>query len=327
MSEETMDLFAAKDSRLTVCSWGAGQESSVILEKYLDDPAFRRQYAPNDFLVLMSDTGDEFPETYKHVERTKDKCQKAGVEFVFITKDMGFHSRTWPSLREFYRQKGAIGSRAFNKVCTQQLKLGPIYRYLEFYLAEKYGVQHGKKRGIREFAFRFGKIKMLIGFAKGEERRVADPQKNPNRWFRDSIEPVYPLLDLGMDRAACQQYLHDKGMRVVPSNCMSCHFCSLEELEYLRRFHPRSLADWVELEAAKLAKYRDRENMIVTDAEGEPVRTKSGAIKRTNKNYGVFGVKPLPVKIEEARVAFHDWTDDRIADYRYSHGHCVSTSY
>ena len=133
------DLFEPEENKLTVLSFGGGQDSSVLLEKYLSDQEFRKRYAPNDFLVVMSDTGDEFDATYTHVREEK-RCTEAGVEFVFITSDMGYHSESWLNLKHFYRTKGTIGSKAFPKTCTDRLKLQPIYRFLEDWLSDRYGV-------------------------------------------------------------------------------------------------------------------------------------------------------------------------------------------
>jgi len=321
------DLFAPEGTQLTVLSWGGGQDSSALLELYLDDPSFREKYASGDFLVVMADTGDEFDSTYRHVKETQARCEAAGVEFVFITADMGYHSDSWKSLRHFYRTKGTIGSKAFPKSCSDRLKIQPLYRFLEQWLADRYGVQCKRKAGFREFAARYGKIQMMIGIAKGEEKRVGDPDANPNKWFRESITPVYPLIDLEMDRSACQELLHSKGMYVIPSNCKACPFLSLPELEYLRRFYPDGLEDWVHLEAAKLAKHSDKNAVIATDKEGNPKIGRDGNPKTQNKNYGVFGVTALPAKIREARDAYASWSDERVAEYRYSHGHCVATAY
>jgi len=314
------DLFSPKDSRLTVLSMGLGQDSTALLELYLADSAFRTKYAPNDFLVINSDTGDEFPETYEHRERLKSRCRAANVEFCVITPDLGFHSPKWKTLRDYYREHRCIGSKAFPKSCTHRLKLDPIYAFLEQWLSDRYGVQCGRKRGLREFAATYGKINMLLGIAKGEEKRVADPSKNSKKWFRESIQPIYPLIDLEMDRHACQRYIASQKQIVPPpSNCMCCPFLSLEELEFQRRFYPVQLADWVDLEAAKLDKHREKEKTMVT--------LPSGKTKIVNKNYGVFGTKPLTIMIQEAANKFSEWPDERIQEHRFSHGHCVATAY
>ncbi len=314
------DLFAPTGSRLTVLSYGAGQDSTALLELYINDPAFRDKYAPHDFLVVMSDTGDEYPATYEHVRRTQARCIEHGIEFHFLTSDKGFHSDSWSSLTHFFRAKGTIGSKAYPKTCTDRLKLQPIYRFLDQWLSDRYGVQSGRKKGIRQFADTYGRIQVMLGISAGEDRRVADPAKNPHDWYRRSITNIYPLIDLGMDRKACQDYIALQGQIVPPpSNCMCCPWLSLEELEYLRRFEPAHLDMWVGLEAAKIEKHQDKSRVIATTA--------TGATRVVNKNYGVWGVDLLPKKIEEARAKFSGWTDDRVREYRMSHGHCVATAY
>lgn len=96
-------------SKLTFLFFGAGQDSSALLEMLLDDKVFRDQYAPNDFLVLMSDTGDEFDATYKHVRLVQTRCVEAGVEFVFLTSDMGYHSPNWKSRFLVRRIEDCVG--------------------------------------------------------------------------------------------------------------------------------------------------------------------------------------------------------------------------
>lgn len=303
---------------LTVLSFGAGQDSTLLLEKYIQEPGFRERYAPNNFLVLMADTGDEHLETYQHVARTQERCARLGIAFHFITADQGFHSKSWPSLRGFYRRTETCGGVSFRKSCTDNLKLKPIYNYLEHYLSEHYGVTAFRKKGFHEFKHRYGRIRMLVGIAAGEEGRIADHSKNPNRWFRDCIEIEYPLVDMKMDRAACQAYIRDKGQPVPPpSNCILCPWMSKAELEFMRRFMPADLSEWIELEAAKLKRFSHLSRIPVYDV--------SGAVKRhENRNNGVFGKKSLPIVIKEVQRRFEHWTDDELREYKFSHGHCGS---
>lgn len=314
------DLFPGPDNTLTVLSFGAGQDSSALLEMYLQDhESFRRRYAPNDFIVVMSDTGDEHAETYRHVEYCQARCKQEGLPFFFITNDMGFHPRTWPDLRTFYRSKGTIGSKSYPKTCTSNLKLTPIYGFIEAYLEKTYGVTAHHKRGFYEFAARFGKVRVLVGIAAGEERRRADPSTNPNVWMRETIDVVYPLIDYGLDRQGCQDLIRSYGAPVPPpSNCILCPWMSLQELEYLRRFSPSDLDDWISLEATKLERFSHMNAVVV-------VNKKTGKQKIENRNFGVWGKKPLPVMAEEARIKFADWSDDQLRDYKFSHGHCMSS--
>jgi hypothetical protein len=42
--------------KLTMLSYGGGQDSHAILERLLNDPLFRQQYAPNDLTSSMRPT-------------------------------------------------------------------------------------------------------------------------------------------------------------------------------------------------------------------------------------------------------------------------------
>lgn len=194
----------------------------------------------------------------------------------------------------------------------------PFYGFLEHYLERQYGVTKNSKRGFYEFAARFGKVRVLIGLAAGEERRRADPDSNPKLWMRENIEVIYPLMDAGLDRAGCQALLRHYGEPVPPpSNCILCPWLSMEELEHLRRFSPSDLEDWISLEANKLQRFSHMNAVVV-------VNKKTGQQKVENRNYGVWGTKTLPEKVEEARLKFMDWSDAQLKEYKFSHGHCMS---
>jgi len=290
---------------LTCLSFGAGQP--VLLYKFAYDASFREKYAPGRLLVVCADTGDEHDFTYKHIEETKLFCKEQNIEFHFITNDMGYHSESWMSLRGFYRLKNTIGSRCFPKTCSSRLKINVIYSFLENWLAENYKVANGRKKGFKEFAARYGKINMVIGIAAGEEKRIAKNEDDPLVWRKCAVQSIYPLIDLGMDRAACQKYILSVGHTIpMPSNCMCCPFLSPVELLWLYKLRREVYEDWVQLEA----------NKIANNTHIEPER-----------NLGVWGKKLLPEVLAEAIEKYGDWTDDELTEYKMSHGHCVTTKY
>lgn len=292
--------------RLTVVSHGMGQDSTTILDKIIHDPKFRATYAPNDILVLFAETGDEHDETYEHLERTRAKCKEHKIPFAHITPDLGYHSQSWQSLNHFYDTKKAVGSKAFPKTCTDKLKLVPIYKFLEDYLGTVYGVNTGRKKGFQEFADRYGKIRVLIGIAKGEEKRVADPEKETKVWKRNAVEVVYPLIDIGYGRQECQDWLRSLGHIVpLPSNCRRCPFMSEVELLWMAKFIPEVYADWVRQEAVKMEANTHMED----------------------RNLGVWGKKTLPQVLAVAQEKYGHWTDEQLYEYKYSHGHCVASRY
>jgi len=298
--------FQEYEPMLSLLSWGGGQDSTAIGYKLAYDQDFRKRYAPNDLLVLMSDTGNEHPETYEHTERMKTFFKEHDIEFQVITSDMGFHTGDWTGLTDFYEAKDCIGSVAFPATCSIRLKQDPIYRFLENYVSKKYGMPLGRKRGLKAFAMLHQPIRVLIGFAAGEEKRIADPATFP-KWKKESVCVTYPLIDLGMDRAACQQYIFNLGHVVpLPSSCMCCHYQSGPELIWLERHYPEVFKKWVVLEQAKLEKNQHK----------------------GKKNLGVSGTqKTLVETLENAKEKFCDMTDAELNEYKMSHGHCIKSRY
>ncbi len=293
---------------LTILSFGGGQDSTAILYKLLYDEAFRAQYAPGRLAVVMADTGDEHPQTYNHVKFVEGLCSKAAVDFFLLTPDMGFHSEAWRDLRSTYRRTSTCGSKAFPKTCTDKLKIQPIYKWLGHYLHKQYGLsargRYKSKTSLYEFRELFGKIKVLLGIAAGEEGRRADPGSG-EKWMHRNIDRVYPLIDCGMDRKACQDYIMELGLPLpIPSNCLLCPFMSEIELLWLERHYPADYQDWVKIEATKLA-----------------------ANTHVERNLGVFGTRALPEVLADARKKYAHMTHDEIDEYKMSHGHCVKSKY
>lgn len=304
----TSVAYALKpDSELTVLSFGGGQDSTALLYLYAYDREFRAKYAPGDFLVVMAETGDEHDQTYSHVNEIKQFCHVHGIDFQHITPDMGYHPPSWQSLNGFYDLKKAVGSKAFPKTCTDNLKLIPIYKFLERHVGDRYGLPTGRKKGFYEFQKQYGKIRMMIGIAAGEEKRMADPLKDTKKWKRECIDVVYPLVDLGLDRAGCQKTIDGFGHEVpLPSNCKRCPFMGEAELLWLFRNHPEDFHDWVRQEQVKM----DNNRHLPDD-----------------KNLGVWGKKTLPEVLSKAQAKYGDWSDEQLHEYKMSHGHCVMSKY
>jgi len=305
-----------RKKRFVVLSFGAGQDSTAILYKLIYDEDFRAAYAPDGFIVIMSDTGNEHPRTMLHVAEIKTLCELHRIEFYHLTPDMGYHPKTWPSLIAQYERNSSIGMKGakYNKLCTSNLKIEPIYRFLSAYLADRFGFENNfgvskSKAGLVSFAEAYGKIEMIIGIAAGEERRI-EKVEIKQAWMRNSVERIFPLIDIGYDRQGCQNYIRRVGHRVPPpSNCMICHFLSLVELLWLYRSHPDMYHKWVQLEKAKLAKDAKR-------------------MKKEGKtNGGVFGKKRLPEALLDAINKHGHMTDEELNAYKQSHGHCVQSQY
>jgi 3'-phosphoadenosine 5'-phosphosulfate sulfotransferase (PAPS reductase)/FAD synthetase len=308
LQQATLGTGTSAGPRLTVLSYGAGQDSWALLLLLARERQMRERFAPRDLVVVFSDTMDEHEETYEHVERTRRFCEAEGIPFVHIKPEMGFHAPSWPGLIEHYERTRTCGSKAFPKTCTDQLKVSPIYRWLEHYLGEKYGVRVGAKQGFYRFARRHGRVRVLIGITSEEAKRRIRPASSQKRWMRETVEVQYPLVELGMDRAACQaaaRRLH--GFVPPPSNCVRCPFLSEIELVWLHHRHPEKLAEWIRLEAAKVEAWRDR--------------------LPPEKNLGVWGRRLLPEVLAGALAKYRHMSLAELDEHKMSHGHCVRSRY
>lgn len=293
------------NNELTVLSFGGGQDSTAILYKLIFDPVFRQRYAPGRLVVVFSDTGNEHNDTYRHVREVNDLCLKHDLEFHHLTSDRGFHSISWQSLVQQWKANNTIGSVAYPKSCSDQLKIRPIYKWLESWIGENYNLDVGRKKALYSFTRRHEKIRVLLGIAHGEEKRIGKKESAPP-WMDRCIEKCYPLIDLGLDRKACQDYIHGLGFRVPPpSNCVFCPFKSPAELLWTARRLPVRFSEWKALENAKL----------------------EANVKMNGKNFGVYGRKTLSEALLEAEKQFGHLSDQELDDYRMSHGHCVATKY
>jgi 3'-phosphoadenosine 5'-phosphosulfate sulfotransferase (PAPS reductase)/FAD synthetase len=297
---------------LTVLSFGAGQDSTYILYRIVYDRDFRREYVKGRLVVVMSDTGDEHDETYEHVEFITRFCQQHNIEFYFLRTEDGYHPNSWPNLFAAMERTDSIMSVAFNRTCTFNLKIVPVYNFLETWIAKRYygkKIIHSKSRKayIKNFAKDYQKIRVIIGIAKGEEERLSEEM--PLSWMRKSIERVYPLIEEGIDRQGCQDYINSLKLPLpLPSNCMCCMYLSLQELLWLYRNKRSRYERWVLRERKKIEKW---------DKRGLP----------REKNLGVFGEKLLPEKLAEAQEKYGHWTNEQLYEYKMSHGHCVKSGY
>lgn len=297
--------FIPDTPALTVLSLGLGQDSVAMLYAIIHHPTFRQQFCPGRLLILSSETGDEHRQTYLVQAELQTWCREHQLDYTHITPAMGFHSPNWQSLRQFYRTHHTIGSKSYNATCSSQLKISPLYRYLGHWLAITYGLSPLRKNSFIQFRNQYGPIRMLIGFSKGEERRRADPNTFP-KWKRYSIEMSYPLIELGWDRTRCQQFTKGLGYPVPPpSNCMLCPYMTKLELLWLARHHPDDYQEWVELEQQKLRRWEHL----------------------GDKNYGVWGKKPLPMVLTETERDYGHLSNSELDAIKFMRGHHVQSKF
>jgi len=311
-------------SDLTILSFGGGQDSTTILFKLVLDEKFKNKYIdPNGkFLVLMADTHTEHEETYQYLDDVIIPfCKKYNIEFIKIDNTMGYHLDGWKSLVHKWETgtRPTIGSVAYPKSCTHQLKLQPQFKYIEEWIPKHYTkvVPRKNKANFVQFAKYYGKIRWLVGLAEGEQKRVAKPGSVKEVWRKQSVEVIYPLIEHKLDRQSCQDYIKSIEKPIpLPSNCLYCPYSSNHmEILWLEKFYPDNFDKWVELEQKKLDAWNDTDkNLGVTGK-----LHKSGDRKGT-----AFTLIDL---LKEAKEKYANISNEELWDYKMSHGHCVSSTY
>ncbi|SMP86043.1 hypothetical protein SAMN06313486_10183 [Epsilonproteobacteria bacterium SCGC AD-308-P11] len=317
------DLIDMKEnfSDLTILSFGGGQDSTTILYKLIFDEIFKATYSSTRLLVLFADTGNEHPFTYQYMETTiKPLCKEHNIEFVSITNDMGYHGATWQSLTgQWQNAKPTIGSVAYMKTCTHNLKLNPQYRFVEKWISENFvDIPYNKrKRGFEFFAKFYGKIRWLVGIAKGEENRVADASAETALWKKQAIVVQYPLIEIALDRQGCQDYINSIGYEIpMPSNCMYCPYGSNHmEILWLKKTYPDRFNEWVELEQAKLDAWIETPKNLGVCGKLH---------KEGDRKGNAFTLLDL---LAEAKSKYPNVSLAQLNEFKWSHGHCVSSKY
>ncbi len=298
-----------KEIALTVLSNGAGQDTTYLIHRLLHDKAFYDKHVEGRLLIVGSDTGDEHKHTYKNVEIVKELCKQKAAEFYWIDPSQGFHSPTWQSLTGQYKKNGSIGSAAFRQSCTDNLKVKVVDRFVEHWIAKNYyqGILLKRKRTYHAFHNDFGGIRLILGFAAGEDTRTSNGNKYDPVWKKLVTERHYPLIEEGVDRAGAIAYnasVFDH--KVYPSNCKRCFYQSDQEILWLYRNEPEDFKEWVEMEQVKLKKYEGKEGV---------------------KNLGVYGKITLEQKLQRAIEKYGHMTDAELDEYKFSHGHCIKSKY
>ena len=220
-----------------VISLGAGVQSSTIALM-----AARGELTPMPECAIFADTQNEPASVYQWIEKVlKPNC---GPHFKILMPSKGNLAETAvrPRISEFtgkgytkpsipfFILKGRGQPRGQNlRHCTSDFKINVIHRALR----EVLGIRQGGQTVL---------VKLWMGISTDEAHRMEDSRKP---W----IQNVYPLIDKGMSRKDCQEWLKRNGFPQAPrSSCTFCPFHSDQEWLRLRDEEPKEFAGAVEWE-------------------------------------------------------------------------------
>lgn len=203
----------------TILSFGGGVDSTAILAMHLNRDRAADQLGitraaldealPHVDGVMFSDTGAEFDHTYGTLDLARTLCEDAGLPFQVVKKN-------GESITELMIRLGTVPVMAGGShVCSMRFK-GDV-------LAAEARATYGEG------------FTWLIGIEANEGKRVTRFKKSK----KVKSSAIYPLITLGLDRAACQRLLEKLWPApVLKSSCTFCPFMSVEEIKNLWKNHP-----------------------------------------------------------------------------------------
>jgi len=230
---------------LTVISYGGGVQSTAMLVLACQG---RLGYEVTDALFANVGDDSEHPATLDYVRDVAipwagergllvhelDRVKRDGTTETLWGRLMKEGSRSLPI--PVRMDNGAPG----NRLCTADFKIKVVGKWLK--------VQGASKED---------PATVCIGISTDEIIRVSNKRVEPYE------RPVYPLVELGLDRSACQQLIADAGLPVPPkSSCFFCPFHRPQMWAEMRRDEPElfersaQLEDTLNARRSKLGKDR-----------------------------------------------------------------------
>jgi hypothetical protein len=220
---------------MKILSLGAGVQSTALLLMSINGEL------PKLDAAIFSDTGWEPARVYEHLDRVTERAAGAGVPVYRVSKgnlrsDAIDPAHRYASIPYFVRNPDGSDGMG-RRQCTPEYKLAVINRKVRELLGAKAPDFRRVPKGRQ--------AEQWIGFSTDEIGRVSD--KFPLSY----IARRYLLLELGMDRKACDRWLRSHGWTsVAKSACIGCPYHGNRQWRDLRDNHPGEWADAVEFDEA-----------------------------------------------------------------------------
>lgn len=214
--------------RLNVISLSGGKDSTAMLLRLLEE-------GTQIDVILFCDTGLEFPEMYRHLEKLEQNIGRP------ITRVKAEQSYEYLMFETPVKRKANIAfAQKYGKNQTGYGWAGPKMRWCTTKLKDT-----PRERFLRELRKQYD-VREYVGLAADEQYRLERVRnKNPGH--------VHPLVDWGMTEDDCLQYCYDRGYdweglyeHFKRVSCWCCPLQSLTELRQLYRWHPEL---WQKLKA------------------------------------------------------------------------------
>ena len=205
---------------MRILSLGAGVQSTallvMILEGSIDADA-----------AVFADTGWEPRAVYDHLDALKKIAADAGFPIHIVSAGHSIREvgGDVTAGRPPVYLRGERGDGMLRRQCTKVFKVQPVRRKIRDIMREA----------------QVDRVDQLLGISIDEIQRM---RTSDVRY----ITNVYPLIDAGMRRSDCLEYLRDRGLHAPRSACIGCPYHSDGEWRRLRDESPDEFADAVAYE-------------------------------------------------------------------------------
>lgn len=193
----------------TCLSFGGGVQTTALLVLIADGKL------PRPDAVVFSDTGAEHQATYDYMAEVSGPfARKHGIKITVLGAD--WRTGHYSADLETYCREHRMLPGTWVRWCTDRYKVRPIARF------------NARRLG----ATVADPVESWIGISTDETRR-ARPSTNPCEVKR------YPLIELGVSRAGCEDLIAAAGLAVPPkSGCWFCPFQKQSRWHQLKREEP-----------------------------------------------------------------------------------------
>lgn len=247
---------------------GLGQDSAAMTAALVLGKLPAHYYAipPERRFLMFSDTGAEWPLTYAWKAKFEGWLKLHGLDLITLEPGGPYHekepSKQYPNGRiqqdiMFEHMKDAEPSFPTRQSgrCTENAKGSPLAKKRDELSIAIRGMDYSKLGRLAGQGKAEPNI-VMIGYAADEMDRAAasDAQHTAKNW-----RPVYPLIEMGLDRAGCRELIKEAGLVVPPkSGCVCCPYQSIWAYCLLEDRYPEEYARVLAMEDKAIAEKRRR---------------------------------------------------------------------
>jgi hypothetical protein len=212
-----------------IIAHGVGRDSTALIIEL-----HKRGIRPD--AILFANVGSEKSGTYEFIPIFNEWLRKVGFPTITVVR---YQPKTAPyrSLEGNMILNATLPGATFNRgSCTQKFKIEPQNRWTASWEPARRAWAAGRK------------VVKMIGFECDEGYRLKRADCKAHTTDDERFEYQYPLIDWGMDLAACINTIRDAGLPVPPKS--ACYFCPNQKPEEVHELSDEDRARIILMEVA-----------------------------------------------------------------------------